>query len=209
LCDIRDGLANLERWSFTYEIAVEGVTSWVTIGENKWLGALARGPGVLVQRGVPINLVEQVGNMEPSFWAVYLSTSGTFAAWVLHIVLVVGKTNSWVVAGWKVEVRTKWGGISITVLIWETNTSTSVARVLDTNTVKTVRVGRVRRNVVIGAGTDPLDWLWSSFLEVNNDLAGGWWASSKRVANKNPKTRWEGSDLIIGSVKAITRLAWG
>jgi hypothetical protein len=46
-----------------------------------------------------------------------------------------------------VDVGTERRSITITVLVWESNTCTCVAWVLNTNTVKTIRVGRIERGV--------------------------------------------------------------
>lgn len=61
---------------------METVASWVTIGKNEWLLSLTLSPAVLKFRGVPVNLIEHVRNVDPAGWAVTVG-------WVVHVLLVV------------------------------------------------------------------------------------------------------------------------
>lgn len=94
---------------------METVSSWVTIGENKWLLALAWGPAVLKLGGVPVNFVEHVGDVLPSGWAFTIGR-------VIHVLLVVLDALGGVVARRKVDIGAKRRGITIAVLVGETST---------------------------------------------------------------------------------------
>jgi hypothetical protein len=88
----------------TYEISVEGVTSWVTIGKNEWLLSLALGPSVRELGGVPVDLIEEMGKMDPTLRAV--SVGGK-----CRVGLVVCEPTTslfiWVVAGWEVDISSQ------------------------------------------------------------------------------------------------------
>jgi hypothetical protein len=122
------------------EIAMESVAGRVTIGEDEWLLALTLSPPAGENRGVPVDFVEDVRKMNKSSRAVAVGGE-------LHVVLVVRQAGCLVPARWEVDVGTERRSITITVLVWEPNTCTCVARVLNTHTVKTIRVGRVQRGV--------------------------------------------------------------
>jgi hypothetical protein len=102
-----------------------------------------------------------------------------------------------------VNVGTERRSITITVLVWESNTCTCVARVLDTNTVKAIRVGGVQRRVGVCSRADPLDRLGGSIRVVNDALAAGSRGRSEfRVADNHMKSGREWLDGIGGSFEA-------
>jgi hypothetical protein len=85
----------------TYEISVERVTSWVTIGKNEWLLSLALSPLVGELGSVPVDLIEEMRNVHPARGAVSMGRE-------LHVGLVVVKSATgvliWVVAGREVNI---------------------------------------------------------------------------------------------------------
>jgi hypothetical protein len=110
---------------------VETVAGWIAVGKDKWLASLTRRPLICKQRGVPVDLVEEMGLVFPSFWAVSVG-------WELHVGLVRVEALGGVVARWEVDICTEWRSIPITVLIREANTRAGVSRVLDPDSMKTV-----------------------------------------------------------------------
>jgi hypothetical protein len=121
----------------TYEISMETITSWVTISKNEWLLSLTWGPLTGELRSVPVDLIEEMRSMDPSFGAVSMG-------WELHVSLVSIKSLRWVVAGREVDISPQRRSITITVLIWETNTGTLVSWILNSNAMKTIRIGRIQ-----------------------------------------------------------------
>jgi len=115
---------------------METVASWVTIGENERLLSLSLSPLVGKFGSVPVNLIEQVRNVNPALRAVTLG-------WESHIVLVVMETGGRVVARWEVDIRSKRRGISVTVPVWESDTRTSISWILDPDAVESIRVSGV------------------------------------------------------------------
>ena len=114
---------------------MEGVAGVVPIGKNKGLFALSLCPQVFKEWSVPVHLVEEMGSVNPSRWAVGFPASGALAAWELHVVLIVIETSCGIVARGEVDIGAKGRSIAIAVHVCEANSSTFVVWILDSNTV--------------------------------------------------------------------------
>lgn len=176
---------------------MQRVASRIAVGENKWLCALTLSPAGGEFRRVPVDFVEEVRSMDPARWAVAVGGK-------LHIGLIGIEPGSRVVAGREMDISSEWRGISIAVLIWETNTSTQVLRILNTNTMQTVRVDRVQWLRSAGSWADPLDWLRCAVREIKNGCSpSSRWGAEVDVTNQHSVTRLESFNLIRGSLEAV------
>lgn len=117
---------------------MQGVSSVVPVGEDKWLLALALGPPVHKQWRVPVDFVEDVRDMGEARGTVLFPTRSTGTARPGHVVLVVVEASGRVVAGWEVDVGTEGGGVAVAVHVWKTDSGTLVVWVLDTDAVHAV-----------------------------------------------------------------------
>jgi hypothetical protein len=145
---------------------METVTGGVAIGENEGLLSLIRCPVICEQRSVPVDLVEKMRLVLPTFWAVSVGRE-------LHVGLVCVQPCGGIVARWEVNISTQGRSIAIAVLIWETHTSTCVAWVLDSNSIKPGRTDRVKRIGGVLTGTSPLHGLGSTIGEIKDRFASG------------------------------------
>jgi hypothetical protein len=145
-------------WDGTYEITVEGVTSWVTVCKNEWLVALALSPAGCELGGVPVDLVEELGEMSEASWAVTLGWPCDRSFVVKRIKELItlgvigchcGRIGLIVPARWEGNISAKGRSIAIAVLVWETNTGSRVGWVLNTNTMETIRVRGIKRAVCV------------------------------------------------------------
>lgn len=125
------------------KVGMQGVACVVTICEDERLGALVWSPQVTEQQRVPVNFVEQVRSVDPTSGAVS-SVLGTSARREDHVCLVSVDTGCGVVAGWEMNVGTEGRSITIAALVGETNTCTRICRVLNTDAMKTIRIGWVK-----------------------------------------------------------------
>lgn len=122
--------------SGAYEIGVETITCRVSVGKHEWLLSLAWSPQVCEQGGVPVDLVEEMRLVFPTSWAVAFGRP-------LHVGFVRINPLRGIVAGWEVYISTERGSVTVAVLIREADTGASVPWILDSNSVQTVRAGRV------------------------------------------------------------------
>ena len=183
---------------------METVASRVAAREDERLIALALRPHVHVEGSVPIHLVEQVGCVDVSLRTVLLATSGASAAWPDHIVLIVVKAGSRVVARRKVDVGTKGGRISIAVHVREANASPLVGWVLDAHAVEAVGVCWIGRYVVIGAGAGPLDGLRYAIVRVcDGRAARRGWCARFGVSDDHAVAWLEGDDIVVGCLEEV------
>lgn len=114
-----------------YEVTVETVASGVSVGKYESLRSLTWRPQVCKQRGIPVDLVEKMRFVLPTFWTISVS-------WELHIGLVRIQALGRVVAGWKVDVSTEGRSIAITILVREADTGASVCWILDPDPMETI-----------------------------------------------------------------------
>ena len=120
----------------SYEIGVETVASGISVGQHEWLLSLAWGPLVGEERGVPVDFVEEMRLVLPALRAVTIG-------WESHVGLVRIKALRGVVAGREVDVSAEGRGVAVAVLVREADTGTSVSWILDSHSMKTVRVGGI------------------------------------------------------------------
>lgn len=116
---------------------MQTVTSGVSVGKHEGLVSLTGRPLIGEQRGVPVDLIEEMGLVFPSLWAVTMCRE-------LHVGLVVVQALRRIVAGWEVDISTERRGISIAVLIGEADTSASISWILDSYSMETIRVRGVQ-----------------------------------------------------------------
>ena len=122
----------------TYKVSVKRVASVVTVREDKGLLALALGPPVHEQGRVPVDLEEQVRDVDEARGAVCLPCAGANTRRPGHIAPKVGQTNGWVVAGWQVDVGPQGRGVAITVHVGKAGTGGLVVGVLHADAVHAI-----------------------------------------------------------------------
>jgi hypothetical protein len=183
------------------EVGVRGETSGVTVGKNEGLLANAGGPATIEERSVPVDLEEQVRNMDPALRAVNLAI---IALGVGHVVLVVGQASLGVVARWEVNVGTQGRGITIAAHVGETNTLALVDGVAHTRH-GAIRVGRPGGGVVVVSitGASPLDGLDGALGRIQVRGRGLWGSSPHGITSDDLQASGEGLDLIIGSLEEV------
>lgn len=192
---INDGLKGL-LFPAVDEISMQAVTSWVTVGKNPWGLTLAFGPSVLEFEGVPVDLEKEMGNVNGTLRA---DTAG----WPLHVVLVASDALGRIIAGWEVNVGTQRRGITITFLIGETNTGTSVSGILDTYTRSTIGVGWVERSIGVGSWAHPLYWLNDTPVIVEGAGRSRWRATGSWVTHEHSESFGEWVDLFLCGLEAV------
>lgn len=128
---------------------MHGVSGVVSVGEDKWLLALALSPPVHKQWRVPVDFVEDVRDVDEARGTVLFPTRSTRTAGPGHVVLVVVEASGRIVAGWEVNVGTEGRGVAVAVYVWKADAGTLVVWVLDTDAVHAVRVGGVGGSVVV------------------------------------------------------------
>jgi len=183
------------------EVGVRGEAGGITVGKDEGLLANAGGPATIEERSVPVDLEEQVRNVDPALRAVNLAI---IALGVGHVVLVVGQASLGVVARWEVNVGTQGGGVAIAAHVGETNTLALVDGVAHTRH-GAVRVGRPGGGVVVVAitGASPLDGLDGALGRIQVRGRGLWGSSLHGITSDNLQASGEGLDLIIGSLEEV------
>jgi hypothetical protein len=119
------------------EVTVKPITSGVAVREHEGLRALTLSPSACERWGVPVDFIEEMGKMSVSRRAVAVDRPG-------HVVLVVVDASRLVQARREMDISTERGSVTITVLVWESNTCTCVSWVLNTNSMEAIRVGWVQ-----------------------------------------------------------------
>ena len=183
------------------------VSSAVAIGQNKGLRALSLLPQVLKRRGIPVNFVEDMGDMNPSFRTIRFAPGGSFAAREHHIVLEVVEASLGIVTRRKVNISTQRGCILVTVHIREASSSPSIIRVLDPNTMQPIRIWRIRWRIIGLPWACPLNRLNDALVcvqDVGSSARRG--SSSGIVPNDHAEADREGFDLIIGWFETVPLL---
>jgi hypothetical protein len=198
-----NGLGKTEGVCAAYKITVKRVASVVTVREDERLLALALRPPVLEQRRVPVDLVEDMRDVDVSGRAILLLAGGAEASRPRHVVLVVLETDVRVVAGREVDVGTERRSVAVAVHVGEAGTGALVVGILDPDAVHAVGVGWVGGDVVIGARAGELDGLDGAVGRIE-DLcpAGGGWCAELRVATEHAKALREGHDRVVGGFEA-------
>jgi hypothetical protein len=92
-------------------------------------------------------------------WSVDPALGAVSVGGKLRILLVVVETCSWVVARRKVEISSKRRRIAVAVLVWESYTCSRVSWILNSNTIKAIRVDWIQRVGGVRSWASPLDWL--------------------------------------------------
>lgn len=134
-----------------YKVPVKRVARAIPVEQDERLLALALRPPILEQGYVPVDFVEDVRQVNVSTWAVMFLPCRTNMRGPRHVVLVVVQSDDRIVAGREMNIRTKWGGVAVAVHVWESGAGVFVVRVLHAHAMRAVRVGRVGRDVVVGA----------------------------------------------------------
>jgi hypothetical protein len=129
---------------------MERVAGFITVCEHKWLMALALSPFVGKKRCVPVNLIEEMRQVDPAKRTVELATT-TSACTTRELVVLpeVIQTSSRVIARREVDISAQRRSISVTVLIGKACATTFITWILDPYTRHAIRVRRVQRHALI------------------------------------------------------------
>lgn len=112
------------------EISVQRVSSGVTVGKHKRLGALTFLPAALELGGVPVEFIEEMRCVDPSLGTVLLSV---VLCGESHVVLVVLQTSLGIVARREVNVSSERRGEAVAGDVGETNAFALVDGILHTS----------------------------------------------------------------------------
>lgn len=183
---------------------MERIASVVAVRKNERLLALTLDPLIRKSRRVPIDFVEYVRSVNPTWWAVRLSTCQARAAGEHHVLLVVVQPRCGVIATREMNVGAKRRVETIAVLIGESNASTSVIWVLDPYTVGACAANRIERLRCGGTGTGPLHRLRGALGSVEDrGTSSGGRSACIDVANDHAVAWLECHNLIVGGLEAI------
>lgn len=184
------------------EIAVDGITSRVTVGPDE--GALLSNEVLETGEqlvGVPVDLIEEVRDVDPALGAVDLAISSVGGE--RHVVLVVPEAGSRVVARWEVKVHAHGGGISVAVVEGEADTRALIGRVTNTSH-RTVGAFGPAGRVEVAARAGDLRGLDGAlgWVEV---LAASTWRDGPLVgvSTENLKTEGESLEIVIGGLEEV------
>jgi len=185
------------------EVGVGAEASHVAIGEDERLSLAVLGPLVVELGSVPVDLKEEMRNVDVTLGAVLETIAGILGP--RHVVLVVVKTSLGVVARGKVKVLAKRRGVAVALLGRETNAGTLVLRVLDTSSAA-VRVGRVGWDVVVAGRAGELDVVEARLVRVELDTRASRGGALVGVTNQDLEARGKGNEIIVGLLKEVVHV---
>ena len=184
------------------EIAVDREPCGVTVGPyegallpNETLEAIAQ----LV--GIPVDLVEEVGGVDPTLGAVELAVAGIRGE--RHVVLVVGQASGGVVARRKVKIHAHGRGISVAVLEGEADAGALVVRVANASH-GAIRALGPAGGVEVAARAGDLGGLDGSLgrVEVLATVTGRD-SPLVGISTEDLKAKRERLDIIIGGLEEV------
>jgi hypothetical protein len=186
----------------TKEVGVRAVSSSITVGQNKGLLVNTRGPAVLEVGSVPVDLDEQVGNVDVTLGAVLVAVVDSRPS---HVLAIGGETSLGVVARGEVDVGTQRRVLAIAVLVGETNTLTLVDGITHTREGAVGgSVPRGRAVVVVHARASPLDGLDGAIIGKIKDSLGRLGRSANiGIATDHLEANREGLDIVMGLLKEV------
>jgi len=143
-------------------------------------------------------------HVNPALGAILL---GALVGGVLHVVLVVIKTGLRVVARREVDVLAQGRVCTVAALEGEAGAGSLVVRV-DLASHGSVRIFRVRRNVVVLTGACPLHSIDGNSIvrvEVEGTARSGG-RSCQCLASYHLQSKGEGLDLVIGGLEEVVHV---
>jgi hypothetical protein len=101
-------------------------------------------------------------------WSVDPALGAVSVGRKLRILLVVVETCSWVVARREVKISSERRRIAIAVLVWESYTCSPVSWILNSNTIKSIRVDWIQRVGGVRSWASPLNWLRDTIRQIGD-----------------------------------------
>lgn len=185
----------------SHEIGVATEASNITVGEDKRLGALVRGPAAGKGLGVHVGLEEDVRSVNPASRAVGLAIASIGGEG--SVGLVVGQASGGVVAGGEVDVKTERRVQAVAVDIGETSSSALVVGINHAS-LGTVRSGGIGGRVVGGSRAGELDGLDGTLGGVQlRATAASRGDTGHGIARDHLQTRGEGLDVVVGGLEEV------
>lgn len=182
------------------EVAVAGVAGPVAVGKDEGLRAGVLSPPVLEQGSVPVDLVEDVRDVNPALGAVLLAVTSVGREG--HVGLVVLEARFRVVAGGEVQVHAEGGGVAVALGEGEAHAGTLVVRVLDAG-LGAVGSGGPARGVEVAARARPLEGVDLALGRVEvlgtvtvRRVSGG------GISAEHLQADGEGHNLVVGGLEA-------